>query len=142
MTKAELLEQIATWPDDELFFVIRGSNPAAPETLREYGRRVLHVERMSQVSVPSGSTKEAVRRITADRKQTARTDADAAFALADRMDALAPDWLVAAETAAGLRADTKNAELEAARDAEAAQREADSAGQLEIDEAIRKATEP
>lgn len=142
MTKTELLNAIASWPDDELFFVIRGSNPAAPEALREYARRVLYVERMSQVSVPSGSTKEAVRRIAADRKETARLDADAAFALADRMEALAPDWLAAAETAAGLRADTKNAELEAARDAEAAQRAADSAAQIAIDEAIRKATEP
>lgn len=126
MTKRELLEAIATWPDDELFFVVRGSNPAAPETLREYARRVLHVERMSQTRVPDNSTKEEGKRIFSERMQKARADADAACAMADRMEALAPEWLAAAETAAGLRADTKNAELEAQRDAELAARQAEN----------------
>lgn len=116
MTKKEMLESaLADVPDDELIFVLRGSNPAAPEALREYARRVLYVERMAQTRVPDNSSKADVRRIVAERQQQARADADAAFAMADRMEALAPEWIAEAETAAGLRADTKNAELEAAK---------------------------
>lgn len=82
MTKRELLDSsLADVPDDELVFVVRGSHPAAPETLREYGRRVLHYERLKQYPLSDEGAQLA--KAGAVR---ARSDADAAFNMADRME--------------------------------------------------------
>lgn len=134
MTKEELLADIQTWPDGELFFVLRGSNLATPEAIREYARRVLHINRMSGLSVPSGTTKTQGAKLQRERDDEARKNADAAFQLADRMQQLAPEWIAEAETLVGLRADAKNAELEKKREEEEALRAQASAAQVPVDE--------
>lgn len=76
MTKRELLESaLADVPDDEQLFIVRGSHPAAAETLREFARRTLHYE------LHRGKSS------TAETQAEARRAADDAFTMADLMDA-------------------------------------------------------
>jgi hypothetical protein len=81
MTKADAIAALAEIPDDELVFVVRGSHPAAPETVREFGRRVLHAARWgARAGTPE--LIEQSRRAASE----ARVLADRAFAMADLME--------------------------------------------------------
>jgi hypothetical protein len=73
--KAHRAAQLADIPEDEPVLIVRGSHPAAPETVREFARRVLHHERW------------AGRASTEETQRDARQLADRAFALADQMEA-------------------------------------------------------
>lgn len=91
MNKTEITKLFEDVADEELLFLVRGSSPAAPETLREYGRRVLHYARLLHA-------------INSTAQKAARTEANEAFALADAMEAAQGNLIRLAEDAAGLTA--------------------------------------
>jgi hypothetical protein len=72
--RAAAIAALSSIPEDEPIFIIRGSDPAAPETLREHARRTLHIARRTIGTLSA--------------QKDARAFADKAFALADRMEAL------------------------------------------------------
>lgn len=115
MTKREALESaLADVPDDELIFVVRGSHPAAPETLRTFAQRVLALETIAMKQTP-------------ESKAAARKLANDVFAMADRMEAHEANAPVReAERKAGLTADGENERLERERFEEHARRLAES----------------
>jgi hypothetical protein len=73
MNKDEAIKVIQDLPDDEELFIVRGSHPAAPETLREFARRELHRSRLDEAGTPS-------------LQRQARLVADEVFSIADRME--------------------------------------------------------
>jgi hypothetical protein len=96
-TRQDALEGI---PDDELVFVVRGSHPAAPETLRTFAQQVLKIERYSRLS-------------SEESRAEARRIADETFALADRMEQhQVHERVREEERLAGLTANTDNEQLE------------------------------
>lgn len=103
MNKKDLLDSdaLADVPDDEPLLVLRGSNPAVPEAVRNYAQNVLAIERRS------GRSTDATR-------AEARKQADAAFALADEMQnyGSAHKQRIEDEIRAGLTANAENERLE------------------------------
>lgn len=73
MGRDEAIAALQDIPDGEEILIVRGSHPAAPETLREYARRILHMERIAYYSNPR-------------QQRDARAEADRVFAMADRME--------------------------------------------------------
>lgn len=110
MTKDEVAKLLADIPDYELLFVVRGTHPAAPETLREYARRVLHYQRISGYP----ETIEGAE-IAAKAQAQARAEANDAFTMADMMEQTHDVHVkrMADERRVGLTANDENEKLEA-----------------------------
>lgn len=114
MNKDLLVQTLADVPDDELVFIVRGSNPAAPETLREFARRTLHYQKLRQYSLDEAGAEQAKK-----EAGEARVTADEAFAMADRMErGETHNARKADEMRAGLTANGDNARLEAEAEAD------------------------